>query len=240
MRMKQAIEKFYEIIQQGHKIVFFTGAGVSTASGIPDFRSQDGLYHQKYTDPPEKILSHSYFMEHTAEFFEFYRDKMLYLNVRDSYVHQFIAQLEKEGKSVNVITQNIDGLHQKAGSGHVLELHGSVLRNYCMNCHQARSAQFIKESVGIPKCSICGGIIKPDVVLYEEGLDEKILYQAIRVLDEADVCVIMGTSLVVYPAAGLLRYFHGDTLVLINREITPYDDQADLVLHMDFKEIFQK
>ena len=240
MRMKQAIEKFYEIIQQGHKIVFFTGAGVSIASGIPDFRSQDGLYHQKYTDPPEKILSHSYFMEHTAEFFEFYRDKMLHLNVRDSYVHQFIAQLEKEGKSVNVITQNIDGLHQKAGSGHVLELHGSVLRNYCMNCHQARSAQFIKESVGIPKCSVCGGIIKPDVVLYEEGLDEKILYQAIRVLDEADVCVIMGTSLVVYPAAGLLRYFHGDTLVLINREITPYDDQADLVLHMDFKEIFQK
>ena len=240
MRMKQAIEKFYEIIQQGYKIVFFTGAGVSTASGIPDFRSQDGLYHQKYTDPPEKILSHSYFMEHTAEFFEFYRDKMLYLNVRDSYVHQFIAQLEKEGKSVNVITQNIDGLHQKAGSSHVLELHGSVLRNYCMNCHQARSAQFIKESVGIPKCSVCGGIIKPDVVLYEEGLDEKILYQAIRVLDEADVCVIMGTSLVVYPAAGLLRYFHGDTLVLINREITPYDDQADLVLHMDFKEIFQK
>ena len=240
MRMKQAIEKFYEIIQQGHKIVFFTGAGVSTVSGIPDFRSQDGLYHQKYTDPPEKILSHSYFMEHTAEFFEFYRDKMLHLNVRDSYVHQFIAQLEKEGKSVNVITQNIDGLHQKAGSGHVLELHGSVLRNYCMNCHQARSAQFIKESVGIPKCSVCGGIIKPDVVLYEEGLDEKILYQAIRVLDEADVCVIMGTSLVVYPAAGLLRYFHGDTLVLINREITPYDDQADLVLHMDFKEIFQK
>ena len=236
--MNEKIQELQQIINNSNHIVFFTGAGVSTASGIPDFRSTDGLYNQKYQFPPEEILSHHFFKQHTEEFFRFYRDKMLYPDVKPSFVHQYIATLEKRNKKVTVITQNIDGLHQLAGSTNVLELHGSVLRNTCMQCHTKYSLDKILKMDTVPHCPKCNGIIKPDVVLYEEGLDETILNQALHALQTADTCIVLGTSLVVYPAAGLLRYFGGDKLVLINRDQTSYDSTADLTIHDDFINIF--
>ena len=236
--MNGQIQELQEIIDNSTHIVFFTGAGVSTASGIPDFRSTDGLYNQKYQFPPEEILSHHFFKQHTEEFFRFYRDKMLYPDVKPSFVHQYIATLEKRNKKVTVITQNIDGLHQLAGSTNVLELHGSVLRNTCMQCHTKYSLDEILKMDTVPHCPKCNGIIKPDVVLYEEGLDETILNQSVHALQTADTCIVLGTSLVVYPAAGLLRYFGGDKLVLINRDQTSYDSTADLTIHDDFINIF--
>lgn len=236
--MNEQIQKLQEIIDNSNHIVFFTGAGVSTASGIPDFRSTDGLYNQKYQFPPEEILSHHFFKQHTEEFFRFYRDKMLYPDVKPSFVHQYIATLEKRNKKVTVITQNIDGLHQLAGSTNVLELHGSVLRNTCMQCHTKYSLDEILKMDTVPHCPKCNGIIKPDVVLYEEGLDETILNQSLHALQTADTCIVLGTSLVVYPAAGLLRYFGGDKLVLINRDQTSYDSTADLTIHDNFINIF--
>ena len=236
--MNEQIQELQEIIDNSNHIVFFTGAGVSTASGIPDFRSTDGLYNQKYQFPPEEILSHHFFKQHTEEFFRFYRDKMLYPDVKPSFVHQYIATLEKRNKKVTIITQNIDGLHQLAGSTNVLELHGSVLRNTCMQCHAKYSLDKILKMDTVPHCPKCNGIIKPDVVLYEEGLDETILNQALHALQTADTCIVLGTSLVVYPAAGLLRYFGGDKLVLINRDQTSYDSTADLTIHDDFINIF--
>ena len=236
--MNEKIQKLQEIIDNSNHIVFFTGAGVSTASGIPDFRSTDGLYNQKYQFSPEEILSHHFFKQHTEEFFRFYRDKMLYPDVKPSFVHQYIASLEKRNKKVTVITQNIDGLHQLAGSTNVLELHGSILRNTCMQCHTKYSLDEILKMDTVPHCPKCNGIIKPDVVLYEEGLDENILNQSLHALQTADTCIVLGTSLVVYPAAGLLRYFGGDKLVLINRDQTSYDSTADLTIHDDFINIF--
>lgn len=236
--MNEQIQELQEIIDNSNHIVFFTGAGVSTASGIPDFRSTDGLYNQKYQFPPEEILSHHFFKQHIEEFFRFYRDKMLYPDVKPSFVHQYIATLEKRNKKVTVITQNIDGLHQLAGSTNVLELHGSVLRNTCMQCHTKYSLDEILKMDTVPHCPKCNGIIKPDVVLYEEGLDETILNQSVHALQTADTCIVLGTSLVVYPAAGLLRYFGGDKLVLINRDQTSYDSTADLTIHDDFINIF--
>jgi len=236
--MNEKIQKLQEIIDNSNHIVFFTGAGVSTASGIPDFRSTDGLYNQKYQFPPEEILSHHFFKQHTEEFFRFYRDKMLYPDVKPSFVHQYIASLEKHNKKVTVITQNIDGLHQLAGSTNVLELHGSILRNTCMQCHKKYSLDEILKMDTVPHCPKCNGIIKPDVVLYEEGLDENILNQSLHALQTSDTCIVLGTSLVVYPAAGLLRYFGGDKLVLINRDQTSYDSTADLTIHDDFINIF--
>ena len=236
--MNEKIKELQDIIDHSNHIVFFTGAGVSTASGIPDFRSIDGLYNQKYQFPPEEILSHHFFLQQTKEFFRFYRDKMLYANVEPSYVHTYIASLEKRQKKVTVITQNIDGLHQLAGSTNVLELHGSVLRNTCMQCHTNYSLDDILTMDTVPLCPKCNGIIKPDVVLYEEGLDATILNQSLHALQTADTCIVLGTSLVVYPAAGLLRYFRGKTLVLINRDQTSYDSTADLIIHDDFINIF--
>ena len=236
--MNEKIKELQDIIDHSNHIVFFTGAGVSTASGIPDFRSIDGLYNQKYQFPPEEILSHHFFLQQTKEFFRFYRDKMLYPNVEPSYVHTYIASLEKRQKKVTVITQNIDGLHQLAGSTNVLELHGSVLRNTCMQCHTKYSLDDILTMDTVPLCPKCNGIIRPDVVLYEEGLDETILNQSLHALQTADTCIVLGTSLVVYPAAGLLRYFGGKTLILINRDQTSYDSTTDLTIHDDFINIF--
>ena len=236
--MNEKIQELQQIIDNSNHIVFFTGAGVSTASGIPDFRSTDGLYNQKYQFPPEEILSHHFFKQHTEEFFRFYRDKMLYPDVKPSFVHQYIATLEKRNKKGTIITQNIDGLHQLAGSTNVLELHGSVLRNTCMQCHTKYPLDEILKMDTVPHCPKCNGIIKPDVILYEEGLDETILNQALHALQTADTCIVLGTSLVVYPAAGLLRYFGGDKLVLINRDQTSYDSTADLTIHDDFINIF--
>ena len=236
--MNEKLEQLQQIIDEGKRIVFFTGAGVSTDSGIPDFRSQDGLYNQKYKYPPEEIISHSFFVQNPEEFYRFYKDKMLNLTAEPNITHKFIAKLEQCGKCIGVVTQNINGLHQKAGSQNVYELHGSVLRNYCTKCHKSFSAEYIKESNGIPRCDHCGSIIKPDVILYEEGLDQDVLYGAIEAISSADVLIILGTSLVVYPAAGLIRYFHGSHLVLINRSITPYDSQADLLINDSFQNVF--
>lgn len=228
-----------QIIDECNKIVFFGGAGVSTESGIPDFRSVDGLYNQKYDFPPEEILSHTFFYSHTIDFFKFYRDKMLIENVKPNKAHLKLAELEKAGKLSAVVTQNIDGLHQAAGSKRVYELHGSVLRNYCMKCGKSYTAEFIKESNGIPKCE-CSGIIKPDVVLYEEGLDDKTVNGAVNAIANADTLIIAGTSLTVYPAAGMVRYFKGNKLVLINRDATPMDSAADLVFHEKVGELLDK
>lgn len=238
--MENQIEELQKIIDGATHVVFFTGAGVSTDSGIPDFRSQNGIYHQKYKYPPEEIISHSFFMERTEEFFDFYRDRMLYLDAEPNDVHRFIADLEKAGKSLGVVTQNIDGLHQKAGSKKVYELHGSVLRNYCVKCRKFFPAEYIKNSTGVPHCDACGGIIKPDVVLYEEGLSEAVVTGAVAAIQSADVLIVLGTSLVVYPAAGFLRYFGGKHLVLINRDATAYDDTADLTIHDSFSNVFPK
>ena len=224
------VEQLQKVIDESRRIVFFGGAGVSTESGIPDFRSVDGLYNQKYDYPPEQILSHTFFMKKTGEFYRFYRDKMLCLDKKPNAAHYKLAELEKAGKLSAVVTQNIDGLHQAAGSRRVYELHGSVLRNYCRSCRRFYSAEFIKNSTGVPKCE-CGGTIKPDVVLYEEGLDDSVVTGALNAIQTADTLIIAGTSLTVYPAAGFIRYFRGNTVVLINRDATPYDSQADLVFH---------
>lgn len=237
--MSRETEKLQEILDSHRRVVFFGGAGVSTESGIPDFRSVDGLYHQKYDYPPETILSHTFFMSRPEEFFRFYRDKMLALDAEPNAAHRKLAQLEKAGKLTGVVTQNIDGLHQKAGSVHVMELHGSVHRNYCMRCGKFYDARFMLESEGIPTCS-CGGMIKPDVVLYEEGLDQNILRDAVKTISEADVMIVGGTSLAVYPAAGLLDYFRGDVLVLINKGATPRDNSADLLIQAPIGQVFSQ
>ena len=223
------IETLHHWMQESERVVFFGGAGVSTESGIPDFRSTDGLYNQQYDYPPEQILSHTFFMRWPEEFFRFYRDKMLAPSAKPNKAHRALAKLEEQGKLTAVITQNIDGLHQAAGSKNVLELHGSTLRNYCEKCGKFYAASDIKNSTGVPRCT-CGGRIKPDVVLYEEGLDEKTLYRAVEYIQEADVLIIAGTSLAVYPAAGLVRYYRGHKLVVINK--TPLDRGlgADLVI----------
>lgn len=219
-----------EMIDDSKRIVFFGGAGVSTESGIPDFRSVDGLYNQKYDYPPETILSHTFFMKKTEEFYKFYRDKMLCLDAKPNKAHLKLAELEAAGKLSAIVTQNIDGLHQAAGSKKVLELHGSVLRNYCMQCGAPFKAEDILNGEGIPRCT-CGGIIKPDVVLYEEGLDGYVMSETIREIESCDTLIIAGTSLTVYPAAGMVRYFKGKYLILINRDPTPMDSSCDLVLH---------
>ena len=223
-------EQLQNVIDNSRRIVFFGGAGVSTESGIPDFRSVDGLYNQKYDYPPEQILSHTFFMHNTEDFYRFYRDKMLCLDKKPNKAHLKLAELERAGKLTAVVTQNIDGLHQAAGSKKVYELHGSVLRHYCMKCGKFYSAEYIKNSNGIPKCE-CGGVIKPDVVLYEEGLDDSTVTGALRAIQTADTLIIAGTSLTVYPAAGFISYFNGDNIVLINRDETPFDGKADLVFH---------
>ncbi|MCI5641110.1 MAG: NAD-dependent protein deacylase [Lachnospiraceae bacterium] len=226
-------------IEESERIVFFGGAGVSTESGIPDFRSVDGLYNQKYDYPPETILSHSFFMRHTKEFYDFYRDKMICLDAKPNITHQKLAELEQAGKLTGVVTQNIDGLHQAAGSKKVWELHGSIHRNYCMDCGKSHPLQVILDSSDIPHCE-CGGIIKPDVVLYEEGLDDTIVSGAIRAIAESDLLIVGGTSLAVYPAAGLLQYFQGKHLALINKSPTPLDKNADLVLQYGLGEFFSQ
>ncbi len=228
--MDKDIEKLQQMIDGSRRIVFFGGAGVSTESGIPDFRSVDGLYHQKFDYPPETILSNSFFISHTAEFFDFYRQKMICLTARPNAAHRKLAELEAAGRLSAVVTQNIDGLHQMAGSKNVLELHGSVHRNYCQKCHKCYSAEEILNSTGIPRCS-CGGLIKPDVVLYEEQLDSRTIDESLRYISEADMLIIAGTSLTVYPAASLIRYFRGSYLVLINRDPTPMDNRTSLTIH---------
>ena len=233
------IEQLKKIIKETDNIVFFGGAGVSTESGIPDFRSVDGLYNQKYDYPPETILSHTFYRRQTKEFYRFYRDKMLCLTAKPNRAHLKLAQWEKEGKLRAVVTQNIDGLHQAAGSQKVLELHGSVLRNYCENCHKFYDAEYILHSEGVPKCE-CGGIIKPDVVLYEEGLDNQTISEAVSCISAADVLIIGGTSLAVYPAAGLIDYYRGNKLILINKTATPRDNIADLVVQGSIGEIFSQ
>ncbi len=237
--MPSKIETLKSWIEQAHRAVFFGGAGVSTESGIPDFRSVDGLYHQKFDYPPETIISRSFFDRRPEEFFKFYREKMLPLGFEPNVTHRVLARLEQEGHLAAVVTQNIDGLHQKAGSRRVFELHGSVLRNYCMRCGRAYPATFIRDWPGVPRCD-CGGIVKPDVVLYEEPLDEKTLTGAVKAISRADLLIVGGTSLTVYPAAGLLRYYGGDRLVLINRDETPYDNEASLVLHESLGEVFSR
>lgn len=222
-------EQLKNVIEGSNNIVFFGGAGVSTESGIPDFRSVDGLYNQKYKFPPETILSHSFFMTRPQDFYDFYRDKMICLDAKPNKAHIALAKLEQQGKLKAVVTQNIDGLHQSAGSKKVYELHGSVLRNYCMKCHKFYDISIITETTGIPKCK-CGGIIKPDVVLYEEGLDDKTVTGAVKAIAKADVLIIGGTSLNVYPAAGFLNYFNGSKIVLLNKGATSYDSHADIVI----------
>ncbi len=224
------MQELQNIINSSHHIVFFGGAGVSTESGIPDFRSVDGLYSQKYAWPPEEILSRTFFFRRTEAFYRFYRDKMLALEAQPNAAHLKLAELERAGRLLSVVTQNIDGLHTKAGSRRVWELHGSVWRNHCLQCGKSFTPQFIRESEGVPHCD-CGGVIKPDVVLYEEGLDEDVLSGAVHDIRQADTMIVAGTSLTVYPAAGLLRYFRGQHLVLINRDATPMDDMAELVIH---------
>lgn len=223
-------EQLKQWINESENIVFFGGAGVSTESNIPDFRSVDGLYNQEYDYPPETILSHSFYLRNTEEFYRFYRNKMLFPDAEPNNAHKALANLEREGKLKAVITQNIDGLHQKAGSREVYELHGSVLRNYCSHCHKSFSLDDILSSTGVPHCH-CGGIIKPDVVLYEEGLDSYVLERSISYIKNADMLIIGGTSLAVYPAAGLIDYYEGNKLVLINRDKTARDSQADLIIH---------
>ena len=226
-----AYEKLQQYVDESSRIVFFGGAGVSTESGIPDFRSVDGLYHQKYDYPPEKILSHSFYVSKPAEFFRFYRDKLLVPDVKPNAAHLKLAEWEKQGKLIGIVTQNIDGLHQAAGSKLVYELHGSVHRNYCQKCRKFFPPEYIRDSQDpVPMCP-CGGRIKPDVVLYEEGLDNDVVSGAIDAISHADLLIVAGTSLTVYPAAGLIRYFRGKHIVLINRDATPMDRECDLVIH---------
>ena len=224
------IKRLQEIFDESNKIVFFTGAGVSTESNIPDFRSVDGLYNQQYDYPPEKIISHSFFENNTKEFYRFYKNRMIYPNAKPNAAHLKMAEFEQKGKALAIVTQNIDGLHQKAGSKNVYELHGTIQKNYCERCHRFYDLDYIINSQSIPVCD-CGGIIKPDVVLYEEPLDEKILYGAINTIRQADCLVICGTSLVVYPAAGLINYFSGKHLVVINLSSTSSDNYSNLVIN---------
>ncbi len=233
------IETLKQWVQESKRIVFFGGAGVSTESGIPDFRSVDGLYNQKFEFPPERIISHSFFKADPAYFFRFYRDKMMPLGFQPNITHKKLAQWENEGKLLGVVTQNIDGLHQKAGSQKVYELHGSVLRNYCERCGRSHSAEYVKECDGIPYCK-CGGIVKPDVVLYEEQLKARTIDMSIRAISQADLLIVAGTSLTVYPAAGLVEYYSGNRMVLINRDKTPYDHRANLVFHESLGDIFSQ
>ena len=236
----QGIKTLNDWIQASDNIVFFGGAGVSTESGIPDFRSVDGLYHQKWKYPPEEILSHSFFERNPEEYYRFHREKLVIDGVKPNRAHLKLAELEQAGKLKAVVTQNIDGLHQKAGSKKVLELHGSVLRNYCTRCGEFYDAYYVKEADGIPKCSKCGGTIKPDVVLYEEGLDSDVMNESLRCIAGADVLIIGGTSLVVYPAAGLIDYFQGSHLVLINKSATGMDTRAELVITDPIGEVFSQ
>ena len=238
MTAADKLEQLKDWVSQSKRIAFFGGAGVSTESGIPDFRSVDGLYSQKFDYPPETIISHSFYLRDPEYFFRFYREKMMPLDVMPNITHYTLARWEREGRLSAVVTQNIDGLHQKAGSRRVYELHGSVLRNYCTRCGKAYSAEFIRDCAGVPKCD-CGGTVKPDVVLYEEGLDQATLEGAVRAIAGADMLIVGGTSLTVYPAAGLIQYYGGNRLVLINRDQTPYDDQADLVLHESLGDVFR-
>lgn len=233
------LETLKQWVKESSRIVFFGGAGVSTESGIPDFRSVDGLYSQKFDYPPEQIISHSFYERDPAYFFRFYREKMLPLGFEPNITHQTLARWEKEGRLLAVVTQNIDGLHQKAGSQNVCELHGSVLRNYCTRCRKFHSAEFVKESAGIPRCD-CGGIVKPDVVLYEEQLDHQTIERSVAAIRNADLLIVAGTSLTVYPAAGLVEYYHGNRMVLINRDETPYDYRADLVFHESLGTVFSQ
>ena len=233
------IEILKQWINESSRIVFFGGAGVSTESGIPDFRSVDGLYNQKFEYPPETIISHTFYERKPEYFFRFYREKMMPLGFEPNITHKVLARWEAEGKLAAVVTQNIDGLHQKAGSKRVLELHGSILRNYCVRCGKAHSAEFVKDCDGVPKCD-CGGTVKPDVVLYEEPLNQRTIFDSIEAIADADLLIVAGTSLTVYPAAGLVDYYRGDRLVLINRDATPYDDRADLVLHESLGNIFSE
>ena len=234
--MREQLEQLQRWIDRSRAIVFFGGAGVSTESGIPDFRSVDGLYSQKYDWPPEEILSRTFFDTRPEEFYRFYRDKMLCLAARPNAAHQKLAQLEAAGRLRSVVTQNIDGLHQRAGSRRVWELHGSVHRNRCMACGREYPVEFVRDSAGVPRCG-CGGVVKPEVVLYEEGLDSRVLEGAGEDIQTADLLLIGGTSLAVYPAAGLVRYFHGEHLVLLNKSPTPYDRHADLVISAPIGEV---
>ena len=231
------INKLQNAIDQAEKIVFFSGAGMSTASGIPDFRSSTGLYKNIYR--AEEMLSHTFFKRYPEDFYDFYKTKMLYPDAKPNYAHEFIAKLQ-DYKDVSVVTQNIDGLHQAAGSKKVYELHGSVLRNYCTHCHRLFDLSYIIKSEGVPKCDKCGAIIKPDVVLYEESLDENVINGALRVISQADLLVVCGTSLVVYPAAGFIRYFSGNNLAIINRDATSYDSNCDIVIHDDLVKTFKQ
>lgn len=235
----EKLETLKQWVAESRRIVFFGGAGVSTESGIPDFRSTDGLYSQKFEYPPETIISHSFYERKPAYFFRFYREKMLPLGFEPNVTHKVLARWEQEGKLSAVVTQNIDGLHQKAGSKNVYELHGSVLRNYCTRCRKFHSAEFIKNSVDVPRCG-CGGIVKPDVVLYEEDLNQKTIENSVKAIGNADLLIVAGTSLTVYPAAGLINYYRGNRLVLINRDATQYDHYADLVFHENLGEIFSQ
>ena len=235
----EKLEILKQWVAESHNIVFFGGAGVSTESGIPDFRSVDGLYRQKFEYPPETIISHTFYERKPEYFFRFYREKMLPLGFDPNITHRVLARWEREGKLTAVVTQNIDGLHQKAGSQKVYELHGSVLRNYCTRCHKFHSAEFVKAAPGVPHCD-CGGTVKPDVVLYEEGLDPATIENSILAIAKADLLIVAGTSLTVYPAAGLIDYYRGNRLVLINRDETPYDHRANLVFHDSLGEIFSQ
>ncbi|MGN0161137.1 MAG: NAD-dependent protein deacylase [Lachnospiraceae bacterium] len=234
---QEKIRQFVDMIHQSDNIVFFGGAGVSTESGLPDFRSVDGIYNQKYDYPPETILSRTFFMKYPEEFYRFYRDKMIYSDAKPSTTHCVLAQLEKEGKLKAVITQNIDGLHQMAGSKNVIELHGTVHKNHCVACGKFYGLDAVTGCDGIPRCE-CGGRIKPDVVLYEEGLDNEKLTKAVKYVREADVLIVGGTSLVVYPAAGLIDYYQGHKLVLINKSTTPFDHRADLLINDGLGKVF--
>ena len=235
-----SIEQLQKIIDESNRIVFFGGAGVSTESGIPDFRSVDGLYNQKYDYPPEEILSHTFFERHTDYFYRFYKDKLICLDAKPNSAHLKLAELERAGKLSAVVTQNIDGLHQKAGSKCVYELHGSTLRNYCTGCGRFFDAEYIEKSSGIPYCDECGSLVKPDVVLYEEGLDDKTVNGAVNAIANADCLIVAGTSLAVYPAAGFIRYFRGNNFVLINKAPTPADAMANLVIHGKVGEVLSQ
>lgn len=233
------IKQLKEIIDKSNNIVFFGGAGVSTASGLKDFRSKNGIYNMKYDYPPEEILNHSFFINNTLEFYKFYKDKMNPLGYKPNIVHKYLVKLEKENKLKAIVTQNIDGFHTEAGSKNVFELHGSVHRNYCMNCNKFYDGEFIFNSKGIPKCS-CGGIIKPDVILYEENLDSETLGESIKRISKCDTLIIAGTSLTVYPASGLVNYFNGKNLILINNDSTTFDNNCNLVINEDLKKVFEE
>lgn len=236
---EQETERLQKMIEESERIVFFGGAGVSTESGIPDFRSADGIYHQKYRFSPEQVVSHTFFMKYPEAFYEFYKEKMMVLDAKPNAAHLKLAELEKAGKLTAVVTQNIDGLHQAAGSKRVYELHGSIHRNYCMSCGKFYDAKYVKNSEGVPKCS-CGGVVKPDVVLYEEGLDEKTIRGAVEAIASADMLLIGGTSLVVYPAAGFIDYFRGDHLAVINKSETAKNIRSELMISAPIGEILSR